>query len=227
MTRVAVTTSADRWDRPAAELARVGLEPVPLPCIAIAEVPGAAARARAAAGEADLVVVTSARVVEVVWPTDSLPELDYAAVGGSTAAAVAQRGGRVITAGTGGAVALAHQLVDDVEQRRVLYLHAHGSDPGAIALLAARAAFLSSIAVYRSAPIGPKGEQVDAATFASPSAVVGWLRTRTLDDLVVAAIGATTAGELERQGRNPDVLAPIPSFAALAEALARYLEEAA
>lgn len=227
MTRVAVTTSADRWDRPAAELERVGLEPVLLPCIAIEEVPGAAARARAAADEADLVVVTSARVLEVVWPTDSLPELDFAAVGSFTAAAVEQRGGRVITAGAGGALALAHQLVGDVEQRRVLYLHAHGSDPGAIALLDARAASLSSIAVYRSASIGPNGEQVAAATFASPSAVLGWLQTRALDGLVVAAIGATTAGELERQGRRVDVLAPIPSFAALADALAMFLEEAA
>ena len=227
MIRVAVTTSIDAWERPAVELRRVGLEPVGLPCIRVEEVPGAGERARLAIAEADLVVVTSTRSLDLVWGNGTLPDIDFAAVGSTTAQAIKRKGGRVVGVGNGGASALVRLIEGELQDRRVLYLHARGSDPAAIARLAAGAGTLVDVELYRSVPMGPGDEPVKAATFASPSAVVGWLQTRTLNDLILAAIGPTTAGELTRVGRPPEVIAPDPSFASLADSLAAYLEEAA
>lgn len=227
MIRVAVTTSIDTWERPAVELRRVDLEPVPLPCIRVEEVPGAGERARLAISEADLVVVTSIRALDLVWGSGVLPDIDFAAVGPATAQGIKRKGGRVVRAGHGGALALVRLIEGDLRGRRVLYLHARGSDPDAISRLAGGAGSVVDVELYQSVPVGPGGDPVEAATFASPSAVAGWLQTRTLDGLILAAIGPATAGELARHGRPPEVTAPNPGFPALADALAAYLEEAA
>jgi len=226
VTRVAITTNIDRYAEPAAELERVGLEPVRLPCIEIKEVPGAADRARAASAYVDLVVITSSRSLELVWGSGPLPSVQFAAVGPATAAAIDRRGGRVGTIGEGGALLLAQRLAGEVATRRVLYLHAHGSDQAAMRLLENRAAGFSAVEVYRSVPVGPAADPVEAVIFASLSAVEGWLSARSLAGVVVGAIGATTSAGLKRHGRRPDVLAPAPSFTALVDALAAFLEEA-
>ena len=67
---------------------------------------------------------------------------------------------------------------------------------------------------------------VEAISFASPSAVQGWLITRDLDDVVVGVIGQTTAAAVARI-RPPDAVATRPSHKALALALTDHLEKTA
>ncbi|MDP8958309.1 MAG: uroporphyrinogen-III synthase, partial [Actinomycetota bacterium] len=93
--RTAVTTSPDRAPAMAKELERVGLHPVVLPCLEVHPAgPGTLERARRAAEEADLLVLTSARVLGLLWPDGGFPATPVAAVGRSTAEGVRARGGR-------------------------------------------------------------------------------------------------------------------------------------
>lgn len=101
MTRVAVTT--DRFTEAAVAFARVGLKPVSLPCIRVqAADEGVLAQAREAASIADLVLISSVRTLDVLWPNGSMPALEVGAVGERTAAAVKARGGRVVLLGRSG-----------------------------------------------------------------------------------------------------------------------------
>ncbi len=79
---------------------------------------------------------------------------------------------------------------------------------------------MKAVAVYRTRPCPPPQDPIEAVAFASPSAVRGWLLARDLNDVQVAAIGPTTAAELERAGHPPEVLAEEPHVTSLAEALA-------
>jgi uroporphyrinogen-III synthase len=220
--RVAVTT--DRFSKVAPYFARAGLEPISTPCIhVIPATAGALARARVAAGEADLMVVTSARTVALLWPAGGMPSCDIAVVGPGTAKAVTAAGGRVVTTGRGGIADLVDAVADSLHGRQVVVLRAAGTDPVALRRLLALAPALEDHVVYRVVPIGPEGTAVDAVAFASPSAVEGWLLTRSLNDLVVGVIGDTTA-EAVASHRDPDVVASQPSFPALARALGSLLE---
>ena len=72
--RVAVTAGVEAAAGMSAELVAVGLQPVALPCIRRQPTGDAAlARARAAVDEADLVVLTSSRALDVLWPTGPIP----------------------------------------------------------------------------------------------------------------------------------------------------------
>jgi uroporphyrinogen-III synthase len=223
--RVAVTTAADRAGALAARLWDEGLEPVELPCIQVEEAdPAVLRRARGTADRADLLLLTSMRSIEILWPEDGFPRTEVAAVGGATADRARSRGGRVVASGTGGAAGLIGLL--DLTGKTVAYPHADGTDPGVLAALQAGAGRVVALPIYRTAPIAPGGDPVDAAAFASPSAVLGWTMTRSLAGLVVGAIGPTTAAALEARHRSPDVVASPPSFESLARELARHLEEA-
>lgn len=223
--RVAVTTAADRAGALSAALGDEGLEPVELPCIRVEEAdPDVLRRARKAAEGADLLLLTSMRSIDILWPEDGFPRTEVAAVGGATAERASSRGGRVVASGTGGAARLIGML--DLAGKTVAYPHAAGTDPGVLAALQAGAGRVVALPVYRTVPIGPAGDPVDGAAFASPSAVLGWTMTRSLAELVVGAIGPTTAAALEARHRAPDVVAFPPSFRSLARELARHLEEA-
>ncbi|MGH8937133.1 MAG: uroporphyrinogen-III synthase [Acidimicrobiia bacterium] len=223
--RVAVTTAADRAGALAAALTGEGLEPVELPCIRVEEASSAVLRrAREAAERADLLLLTSMRSIEILWPEAGFPRTEVAAVGGGTAERARSRGGRVVASGTGGAARLIGML--DLAGKTVAYPHADGTDRGVLTALQARAGRVVALPIYRTAPIGPAGDPVDGAAFASPSAVQGWTMTRSLTGLVVGAIGPTTAAALEARDRAPDVVAFPPSFESLARELARHLEEA-
>ena len=83
MRRVAVTTAVDTAHRVARLLHLDQLEPVMLPCIRIVAAPiEALERLRAAARDADWIVVTSPRAVHVTWPEGGMPSLPVAAVVG-------------------------------------------------------------------------------------------------------------------------------------------------
>ncbi len=224
MTDVAVTTSADSFQVWADPLTRSGLEPVSLPCLEI--VPASdedLARVRELAGDFDAVVLTSARAVALLWPDDGMPSTPVAAVGEATAAAVEAAGGVVETVGRSGGDALLEGW--DGAGRRVLFPHAEGTDRSRLDELGAVVAELAAISIYAARPISPGPDPVDAAVFASPSAVDGWLLSRSFAELrVVGAIGTTTARAIDEAGGTVDAIPDGPSVDALVEAVARALE---
>lgn len=219
---MAVTT--DRFSEVAPHFARAGLEPVSTPCIHLRPATAKTLKqARAAAEVADLIFITSARTVQLLWPAGGMPSGDAAAVGKGTANAVVSAGGRVVVTGRGGLADLVDSVADGLDGRRVVIIRAADSDPTALRRLYARVPGLEDHVVYRVQPIGPERASVDAVAFASPSAVDGWLLTRSLDHLVVGVIGETTAAAVAPH-RVADVVASRPSFPALATALGSFME---
>jgi len=226
MARVAVTTTPDRYRRYAARLEGLGLIPAMLPCIEI--IVGAEeilATAREEASRVDWVVVTSARAVEVLWPHGGMPLTPVAAVGPHTAAAVREAGGRVEMEGAGGASQMTNELGALVYGRSVFFPHASGADPRTASALRDAGAEVTTEEVYGVTPIPPGSEPVDAAMFASPSAVSGWFLTRDLRGLLVGAVGPTTASAIARKGVRSDVIPQQPSFDRLARLMAENLTE--
>lgn len=222
MIRVAVTT--DRFDDVSGVFVDAGLEPVALPCIRIEpSPPHQLAETRRYAERADLLVVTSPRVVSLLWPRGGIPDVDAAVVGPATADAVSAAGGRVSVVGDAGLARLADLALGQIQGGRVVLAHAAGSDPVGMARLQEIAADLIERVVYESVPVAPDLTQVEAVAFASPSAVAGWVLARDLEAVVVGAIGTTTARAIERY-RPPDVIAEEPSHRALAEAIAAFME---
>ena len=222
MNRVAITT--DRFDSVAREYLGVGLEPVPAPCVdVVAAVEGMLTRAREAASDADLLLVTSARTVELLWPGGGMPPTGVVTVGAMTAAAVEAAGGQVVVTGRSGLADLLDAAADELGAARVAFPHAAGTDPGQLARLRSLAQDLEEHEVYRAVPVRPDPINVQAVVFASPSAVTGWLLARDLEDVVVGVIGATTQAAVARH-RMPEVIAPEPSHHSLARALTSYLE---
>lgn len=174
------------------------------------------ADARAAAGEADVVLLTSARTVDLVWNGTGMAGLSVLAVGSATAAAAAMAGAEVTATGTAGAEALAAEVGPLRPGTVVAFPHAEGTDLEALAALGD--IDLRPTVVYRSQPVAPADDPVDAALFASPSAVRGWCISRSFDGLVVAAIGPTTAAAITTAGARP-IVAARPSFDALVATL--------
>lgn len=224
MTRIAITTV--RFDEVASCYSSVGLEPVWLPCIRV-ETAGdeVLIDARKAVSVADLVVISSVRTLQLLWPDHSMPPVQVIAVGELTASAVKARGGRVAVAGHSGLADLIAQSTEWLQTARVVFPHAAGSDRQAIARLRETTSELLEFEVYRAVPVAPDSEEVRAATFASPSAVKGWLLSRDFDGVTVGVIGPTTS-KVVAQHRPPDVISSRPSHQALAKAMASHLEVA-
>jgi uroporphyrinogen-III synthase len=180
-------------------------------------------------------LITSTRTVELLWPDGSMPASPVAAVGARTAAAVVARGGRLILSGSAGFVDLINQLGDKLESATVVFPHGGGrwskadsltTPQTAIDTLRERAAQLVEFEIYRTTSQAPGSGAVEAAVFASPSAVAGWHAARSFDGLVIGVIGSTTRLAVAAH-RPPDVVAPKPSHDALAQAMASYLEVSA
>lgn len=222
MRRVAITS--DRFAAVASEYAGLGLDPVSLPCIEVVPVPPAEiAGAREAAARTELLIVTSPRLVSLLWPEGRMPPVDTAVVGPSTEATVTRAGGVVTLVGGAGLARLVELLEGRTAGRRVMIAHAEGSDPAAMSALRQLVPDLEEHVVYRSVPISPPAVPVDAVAFASPSAVTGWSLSRGFEDVVVGAIGSTTAAAVARH-RQPDAVADQPSHRALATAIASFME---
>lgn len=223
MIRVAITS--DRVDEAAPLYRAVGFDPVALPCIKLEPASDdVLARARQAALEADVILLSSARTVRLLWPHEPIPSIDVVAVGAATSAAVTSRGGRVIFSGDSGLAGLAAKTAVELRAaRRVVFPRSAHSDPATLRIIRDLAPGLVEFEVYRTRSIGPGKSEVRAVAFASPSAVEGWHLTRNLDGLVVGVIGATTLAAATRY-RRPDVVASVPSHRVLAQALATHLE---
>jgi len=224
--RIALTSTPDRARALEPLVREGGLQPVPLPCIEVILAPESVLQStREAAASCDLLVVTSARVVEALWPAGDMPAMNVVAVGAVTAAAARDAGGSVTFVGSGGGADLVAELGDSVRDRDVLLPHAAGADPATIETLRNSGARVSAQPIYETRPVAPDLDDVDAVVFGSPTAVEGWHLSRTLDDLVVGAIGHTTAEALGHWGAAPHVVPETPSFHRLVELVAGELAD--
>jgi uroporphyrinogen-III synthase len=227
MKLVAITTSADRAPAAAMPFTFLGLQPALLPCIGVEPSDEQELEAvRAVARLTDLLVVSSKRTIDILWPEGPLPAVDFAVVGSATARTVRARGGRVAMVGTGGAAQLVEMLAPHVIGKSVAWPHGHGADPRPLQQLAGHATEYSAPIIYTSVPLAPLSDPVDVITFASPSAVSGWQLSRPLDK-PVAVIGESTRLAVNRTGASATIVADRPTFQALAEAVAKHLGVAA
>ena len=154
-----------------------------------------------------------------------MPPVPVAAVGPAAASAATVAGGSVEVTGKTGAAGLLEALGPLVSGRRVAFPHADGADPATVADLQAAGAEVVAESVYRTTPIAPSEDHVDVVMFGSPSAAEGWCLSRSLDGLVVAAMGATTAAALIDRGHPPHVIPERPSVENLVTALTNHLRE--
>jgi uroporphyrinogen-III synthase len=222
VSRVAITT--DRFDSVAPEYVGFGLEPVPVPCVdVVAAGEKALTRAREAVSAADLVLITSARTIDLLWPLGEMPGTGAVTVGAVSAAAVEAAGGRVVVAGRSGLADLLDRAPHVMGAARVAFPHAAGTDPRLLARLRSLVSDLEEQEIYHSVPVAPDSIPVHAVVFASPSAVNGWLLARDFEEVVVGVIGPTTQAAVGRH-RMPEVVAPEPSHHSMARALTSYLE---
>ena len=226
MSRVAITTTHDRASTIEQTLTAHQLEAVVLPCIeVIAASEGVLEEVRSTSADADSIVITSSRVVHLIWPSGGMPDVPVTAVGASTAAAVEAAGGTMEMASHSGASELTRTLAPMVAGRSIVFPHAAGADPSTTESLEKAGARVTAIPVYETRPIAPGLDPVDVVIFGSPSAITGWCRSRGLDDLVVAVIGETTAQALSDHGHEAHVIPDRPDYEALVTALDDYLRE--
>lgn len=182
---------------------------------------------------------TLARLGALGVPRDALARLRLAAVGPATADRLAREVREpdlVPGEATGGAMAAA--LAPAVKGKRVLFPRPAEGRPELLAGLLAAGADVVAVEAYRTVP-APAGElaplagwiaagEVDAVTFASPSAVSAVVaalgdRAPLLARVALAAIGPTTADALRAAGFAVAVQPPRYTGADLAEAVAAAL----
>lgn len=222
---VGVTSPADGFVRYEIALKSHGLSAVRTPTVKIVPAEdGILDQLRLAAERADVLFVTSERTIRFLWPDGSMPPVPVAAVGATTARAVRDAGGHVSRVGIAGSAALLDDITQLVDGKKVVYPRASGAHPMAITRLSLVAESVVSEIVYSAVPVAPPSDPVDAVTFASPSAVQGWLLSRNLTGIAVAAIGPTTAAALRDHGSAPDAVASVPSAAALATAISEFIQ---
>lgn len=221
---VAVTTTADRFGRWAEPLERHGFEPVSLPCIEI-QPTARLDEARTEATEADWLMLTSSRVVDLLWPGGDMPSVPVAVVGEATAAAVRAAGGTVTVTGDGDGDRLVDLLLSRVRRDRVVAPHGHRADVGRHERLRRAGADVVAVAVYETAPTPPGPEPVDGAVFASPSSVEGWSLSRSFQPLErIGSIGMVTAAALRRHGVESPIVGERPTPERLVAAMSASLE---
>lgn len=211
--RIALTSTYERSAALEPIAASAGLEPVSLPCIEC--VPADASTidtARDKASRCDWLVLSSTRTVTTLWPEGGMPDVEVAAVGSATAAAVRTGGGVPSLVGDAGSGELFGRMSGVIAGRSVFFPHAATADLSDLDILETAGADVETLAVYRVEPLAPGDDAVHAVAFGSPSAVAGWFLSRTLDGLLVGAIGETTAASLAARGWVPDVIPDQPSF---------------
>lgn len=224
MKTVAVTTSADRAAAAAIPFTLAGTSPIQLPCIEI--VPAThdyLEAARAGAMNVDLIIVSSRRTLDILWPDGPLPTAAFAVVGRVTAREVERRGGTVALVGSGGSDRLANALTGRISGKSVIWPHARGADPRPLSHVGAGSTSFMAPVIYESVPKQPESTPVDVVTFASPSAVAGWQLSRSLQGETIAVIGETTRAAVDEAGAPVAIIAAEPTFQSLANSVAEHL----
>ena len=219
-----LTTTPDRIRTLAAHAAKLGFDPVSLPCIRVEAIHGGVERLAAAVAEADVLVVTSARTAAIL-AQGGIPSLPIIAIGPASAHAFEEAGGSVVFVGSNGV----HRLVDESEHllagRRIIIAGASNTAAESAAALELMGSSVMSVNLYTTVPVSPPDDPVDAVVFGSPTAVSGWLTSRGLSGLLIGAIGPTTASALRKQGFEPDAVPDRPGFTNTIEQLAALRPE--
>lgn len=179
------------------------------------------------AGPFDVVAFASRSAVDAVAP-GVWGDARVAAVGAVTAARLTERGVHVDVTGDAGGAALARLLIArGVRGQRVLLPRAENGNEELSRLLREAGAVVVVVDVNRSEPVDVDVAAVFAST-PSPRALVltSPRRAQVLlsraaipEDVVVAAIGGTTADALRAAGQRVDVVPDRPGAEALLEAL--------
>jgi len=176
------------------------------------------------------------------WP----PDCTFCATGTATAAALAEAGvrGAMVSSGSTGAD-FAREFIEKPEPGARILLPGSDIARGELAAtLRGWGAEVEEVAIYRTCTEEPararpllealeRGELPQAITFASPSAVKGFLELcgepgqRLLDkaSVKIISIGVTTSEELRARGLEISAQAARPSTECLIEALAGALAE--
>ncbi len=222
--RLGLTTTVDRISTLTPAVLELGFDPVALPCIRIDAVPGGADSVAAATRDADAVVITSARSAEILGSA-AMPDIPIIVVGPQTAAAVERHGGTVALVGSGGVQQLARDARQILTGKDLVLVGASNTTRESAAALEMAGCTVRAIELYTTVPVAPANDAVDAVAFGSPTAVTGWLISRDLSELVVGAIGRTTAAALRGHGVEPDVVPDQPGFITMIEQLAALRHE--
>ncbi len=217
--RLGLTTTPDRIHILEAEVSKLGFDPVSLPCIRVDAIPGGVEALAAAVPDADALVVTSARTVAALAAT-GLPSLPIIAVGHATAKAVENAGGDIVWVGSSGVRRIVDEAGHLLAGKRIVLAGASNTTRESTAALELAGSSVTAVQLYTTVPIAPPDDPVDAVVFGSPTAVTGWLISRELSDLLIGAIGSTTAATLRDHGVEPDAVPDRPGFTNTIERLA-------
>lgn len=246
--RVVVTRAPHQAAELAALLREAGALPILYPCLAIEPPedlrPLDVALHRAAAGDFDDLVLTSANTVHILAQRlqalgISLPAFPVAAVGPRTAAAAETLLGLEVEVVAGEHVAevLATNVTTGPGQR-ILLPQSAIARPVLADLLRATGAEVTVVAAYRTV-LGQGGEavpamlasgQIEVLTFTSSSTAVNFLKRlenegghrRDLTGLCLAAIGPITADKMAKLGMPADVVPVSYTLSGLVAALEIY-----
>jgi uroporphyrinogen-III synthase len=177
-------------------------------------------------GEFDVVAYCSKNAVDATGG-DRFGAATVAAVGVATAARLAEHGAVADVVGDAGGAALGALLVaKGVQGKRVLLPRAEGGNDELKDSLEGAGAVVVGVDVYRSVAV-----EVDAAAVVEVEGPRALLLTspkrarelvekvRLPDDVVVVALGETTAAALREFGHRVDVVLPQPTPEALLDAL--------
>lgn len=249
---VLVTRAPERAQGLVTALEVVGALPVVLPAIVIERVEDQAALAtatrRLVTGDFDWIVFTSANAVgpiaDQLRSISGLPlasRVKVAAVGEATVAKLRDVG---MDADLVPDDASAAGLVDGMRQRgidgdRILCPQGNLARPTLVDGLRAAGATVDTVMAYRTVPASEADPVVrrmahegrfDVVTFASPSAVDGFLATigadlPALSGACFVCIGSTTAAAVRARGLPVHAVAEEPTDGGLVEAIIRYFGE--
>ncbi len=137
----------------------------------------------------------------VAFAGDVPPDVGVAAIGGSTAAALLERTGRVDFCGDGHPVRVAADFLAVAAERRVFFPRARQSRLSVQEALAPRLTVLDAVCYDNQAAPPEASIEADTYIFTSPLNVAAYLDHFSLPEGArVLAIGPSTGGELERRG---------------------------
>jgi uroporphyrinogen-III synthase len=240
--RVLVTRPADQAAALADALRAAGAVAVIYPTIEVVEPPDWTPfdQAFATVAPGDWVVLTSPSAVRMavarLRSTGRLPvmaQLQIAAVGPGTAAALASEGLRAAVVpdpGRRNQEGLADALDQVPPGARIVFARALEGRDALPRALAARGVQVQTVPVSQTRPcLMPALPAFDAALFASPSALRAFVArwsTTPLRSAVTVAIGPVTAEAMRENGLTPGAVAAEPTPAALVSALVDALERA-
>jgi uroporphyrinogen-III synthase len=241
--RIVVTRATEQAEALCARLATFGAAPILFPTIQFVFLPtGPLTAAIQQLERYDWLVFTSANAVDFFFSYAGeleerllLPRL--AAVGPATAAKLRARGRTpdvVPDEYIGEALAAA---LGEPSGQQVLLPRSRKGRPQLVELLQSKGANVDELAIYDTIPARPEPQTlddircgVDVVTFASPSAVEGFLTIldnaqiphSLLDEVVVACIGPVTARQVEEGGLTATITADNHTTEGLINALVRY-----